>query len=94
MTRSDSRMNTYVAISFFASGTSGFMYHLHDGPPDNDIPEKLLTRVPTKMTTCGESCPALCISFAGNEVARSAQRLTSRMMLLQQVGERSVQETT
>jgi hypothetical protein len=21
----------------FASGTSGFMYHLHDDPPDNDM---------------------------------------------------------
>jgi hypothetical protein len=29
----------YLAISLFASGTSGFMYHLHDGPPNNDIPE-------------------------------------------------------
>lgn len=76
------RWTCYLAISFFASGTSGFMYHLHDEPPDSDIHPKLLTGVPTKITTCGEVCPSLCTSSAGNEVARSDQSITSNRVPL------------
>jgi hypothetical protein len=31
------RWTYYLAIRLFASGASGFMYHLHDDPPDNDM---------------------------------------------------------
>jgi hypothetical protein len=46
------------------------------------IPKKLLTRVPTKMITCGDVCPSLCRRSAGNELARSPHNTTSIESLL------------
>jgi len=55
---------------------------LQDELPDKDIPPKLLTRVPTNNTTCGEVWPSLSISSARKAVARSDQSTTSKRMLL------------
>jgi hypothetical protein len=46
----------HLSVRLFASGTSGFMYYLHDDPPDKDMVLEIVNnRFRYTATTTGDA---------------------------------------
>jgi hypothetical protein len=49
-------LSYHLSVRLFASGNSGFMYHLHDDPPDKDmLPEIVNNRFSYTAAATGDA---------------------------------------